>query len=204
MKNKKAAEIGYKFLEWLAPYCRRAEIAGSVRRGKPDVKDLEIVAIPWVEMHQEMGLFGPVGQPAEVSWLEETLAHDLPPGWEPGGKNGPKLKRFIHTSGLVCELYMATAESWGGALAIRTGPAEFSQALVIRARRIGMQVSGGYYLHRHAARIGPDGNAIPCERGEHCIMIVPCYEEIEFFEALGVEWREPGGRSGQLSVVSNQ
>ena len=204
MKNEEAAEIGYGLLEWLAPYCRRAEIAGSVRRGKPEVKDLDILAIPVIDHRQTIGLFGPVGPLVELSLVEEALAHGLPPGWGPGGKNGPKLKRFIHTSGLVCELYMATAESWGGALAIRSGPAEFSQALMVRARRIGMQVSGGYYLHRHAARVGPDGNAIPCEKGEHCIMIVPCYEEVEFFEALGVEWREPGGRSGQLSVVSSQ
>src|SRR3972149_7318106 len=109
MKNEEAAEIGYKLLEWLAPYCRRAEIAGSVRRGKAEVKDLEIVAIPVVEMRQELGLFGPVGQPAEVSLLEEALAHGLPPGWEPGGKNGRKYKRVIHSeSGRAGELFLAT------------------------------------------------------------------------------------------------
>ena len=195
MKNEEAAEIGYGLLEWLAPYCRRAEIAGSVRRGKPEVKDLEIVAIPVVEMRQELGLFGPVGQPVEVSLLEEALARSLPPGWQPGGKNGRKYKRFVHfRTWLACDLFLATAESWGGALAVRTGPAEFSTALMVRARRIGMQVSGGYYLHRHPARVGPDGEAIPCEKGEHCVMIVPCYEEIEFFEALGVEWKEPEER----------
>jgi len=197
MNNEEAAEIGYQLLEWLAPYCRRAEIAGSVRRGKAEVKDLEIVAIPVVEMRQELGLFGPVGQPVEVSLLEEALARSLPPGWGPGGKNGRKYKRFIHSeSGLACDLFLATPESWGGALAVRTGPAEFSTALMVRARRIGMQVSGGYYLHRHPAKVGPDGEAIPCEKGEHCVMIVPCYEEIEFFEALGVEWKEPEERSG--------
>jgi DNA polymerase/3'-5' exonuclease PolX len=30
----------------LAPYCERIEIAGSVRRRKPQVKDIELVAIP--------------------------------------------------------------------------------------------------------------------------------------------------------------
>src|SRR3990172_2051956 len=96
MKNEEAAEIGYGLLEWLAPYCQRAEIAGSVRRGKAEVKDLEIVAIPVVEMRQALGLFGPVGQPVEVSLLEEALARSLPPGWGLGGKNGRKYKRFIH------------------------------------------------------------------------------------------------------------
>src|SRR4030065_498443 len=78
----------------------------------------------------------------------------------------------------------------GGARAVRTGPGEVSTALMVRARRIGMQVSGGYYLHRHPAKVGPDGEAIPREKGEHCVMVVPCYEEIEFFEARAVEWRD--------------
>ena len=110
MKNEEAAEIGYQLLEWLAPYCQRAEIAGSVRRGKAEVKDLEIVAIPVVEMRQELGLFGPVGQSVEVSLLEEALARSLPPGWQPGGKNGRKYKRFVHfRTWLACDLFLATA-----------------------------------------------------------------------------------------------
>src|SRR3972149_5138790 len=175
MKNEEAAEIGYGLLEWLAPYCRRGG-GGGAGGG---------------------GLCGPGGQPVEVSLLEEALARGLPPHWQPGGKNGRKYKRFVHfRTWLACDLFLATAESWGGALAVRTGPAEFSTALMVRARRIGMQVSGGDYLHRHPAKVGPDGEAIPCEKGEHCVMIVPCYEEIEFFEALGVEWKEPEERSG--------
>src|SRR3989304_4255623 len=97
MKNEEAAEIGYGLLEGLAPYCRRAEIAGSVRRGKAEVKDLEIVAIAVLEVRKAQGLFGPMGPLAEVSLLEEALAKGLPPGWGPGGKNGREDKRFIHS-----------------------------------------------------------------------------------------------------------
>jgi len=38
----------------LSPHCERIEIAGSIRRGKPEVKDIEIVAIP---KPYDVGLF---------------------------------------------------------------------------------------------------------------------------------------------------
>jgi DNA polymerase/3'-5' exonuclease PolX len=39
----------------LAPFCARIEIAGSIRRGKPQVKDIELVAMP---RQVPTGLFG--------------------------------------------------------------------------------------------------------------------------------------------------
>ncbi len=46
MQLDKALEIAEKTKELLAPYCERIEIAGSIRRKKPEVKDIELVAIP--------------------------------------------------------------------------------------------------------------------------------------------------------------
>jgi DNA polymerase/3'-5' exonuclease PolX len=46
MKLEQALEIAEKVKALLAPHCERIEIAGSIRRKKPDVKDIEIVAIP--------------------------------------------------------------------------------------------------------------------------------------------------------------
>ena len=45
--------------ELLAPACERIEVAGSIRRGKPEVKDAEIVAIPKTYEVETPGLFGP-------------------------------------------------------------------------------------------------------------------------------------------------
>ena len=41
-----AETVANAVLAHLAPYVRRAVIAGSVRRRRPDVKDIEIVAEP--------------------------------------------------------------------------------------------------------------------------------------------------------------
>jgi len=45
MKLEEAKKIAEKYLNLLKPYCLRAEIAGSIRREKPEVKDIEIVCI---------------------------------------------------------------------------------------------------------------------------------------------------------------
>lgn len=46
MRLQRALEIAQKVLKKLEPHCERISIAGSVRRMKYDVGDIEIVAIP--------------------------------------------------------------------------------------------------------------------------------------------------------------
>src|ERR1700750_2314871 len=50
---KEGESIAQKLIERIKPYCVRAEIAGSIRRCKPEVKDIEIVAIPKYEDRQQ-------------------------------------------------------------------------------------------------------------------------------------------------------
>ena len=46
MELTKASEIVKKIEVELKPFCDRIQIAGSIRRQKANVKDIEIVAIP--------------------------------------------------------------------------------------------------------------------------------------------------------------
>jgi len=46
MELEKAKAIAEELKELLAPACERIRIAGSIRRRKPDVGDIEILAIP--------------------------------------------------------------------------------------------------------------------------------------------------------------
>ena len=41
-----AMQMTNVFISLISPYCERIEIAGSLRRGKPEVHDIEIVAEP--------------------------------------------------------------------------------------------------------------------------------------------------------------
>ena len=84
---------------------------------------------------------------------------------------------------------MTTARGWGGALAIRTGPAEFSQALVTLALRQGKHVADGYLIHGHPKL---DGG---CLKGANCSLILPTPEEMNFFAALDLSWIPPRERT---------
>ena len=93
---------------------------------------------------------------------------------------------------MACDLFLTTARGWGGALAIRTGPAEFSQALVTLALRQRKCVADGYLLHGHP-RFAKGG----CSRGALCPLILPTPEETDFLSALGLPWCEPRDRTAE-------
>lgn len=121
LANKIAAEI--------RPVCERCEIAGSIRRKRPDVGDIELVVIPLYAPD----LFGGVGQ----SLLEPALLRLVEAGrLVPASKNLGVLKRYyigsMHRSGTLfkLEINISTPERWPVELAIKTGPAEFSHRLV--------------------------------------------------------------------------
>ena len=50
MELTKAREIADRIVVLLKPYCARVEIAGSIRRRKADVHDIEIVCLPKDEL----------------------------------------------------------------------------------------------------------------------------------------------------------
>ena len=59
MKLTEAKEIAEGLVEEMRPHCERVEVAGSIRRGKAQVKDLEIVAVPrWTEIPDPYDLLG--------------------------------------------------------------------------------------------------------------------------------------------------
>ncbi len=45
MKLQDAKIIANKYIELLKPYTNRISVAGSIRREKPEVKDIEIVCV---------------------------------------------------------------------------------------------------------------------------------------------------------------
>lgn len=171
----------------LAPGCERIEVAGSIRRGKPNPKDIELVAIAKVIASPILDMFGsPVGSNNE-NLLDAQLAGLLVAGeWQFDQalkRNGPKYKRLRHTgSGICCDLFITTADSWGVIFTIRTGPGDFSKALVTRALNMGMKVD-----ESRLWRVHRDDSRTP----------IPTPTEQEFFAALRVPYLEPAERTMQ-------
>ena len=130
MQLEEARKVGVEVIEMLAPRCERAMIAGSVRRGKPEPKDIEIVLIPAMA-ERRVDLF----TTEQVYSLDQVVLPELVEGrlvLDPELKrDGPRYKRLIHVRmGAVVEVFAARPETWGYILALRTGPAEFMHKLV--------------------------------------------------------------------------
>jgi DNA polymerase/3'-5' exonuclease PolX len=166
--------------------CLRLEVAGSIRRGRPDIGDLELVAIPRVE-ETDAGLFGDqvetIDQLAvrvDALLAAGVFAHRL----DKNGRQayGPRYKRLTYR-GIGLDLFVTTPTAWGVIFLIRTGPHEFSQKLVTTRRQGGwmpnhLQVADGYLQ----------------DRTSHDVIDTP--EEIDVFRALSLPWLEPSQRKG--------
>lgn len=108
-----AVLIANKYLFLLAPFCERIAVAGSIRRQRPEVHDIEIVCIP-----RPKDVYGFVG--LVRSWKKIK--------GEPTGR----YTRRILPEGVQLDLFMANPDNWGLIFAIRTGSADFSRMILAR------------------------------------------------------------------------
>jgi len=117
MKLTEALPIAEKVKAMLAPHCERIEIAGSIRRKKPYVKDIEIVAIP---------------KPYETGLFESGVAAVINQWQKVKGELPCKYTQRILPEGIKLDLFFAVPENWGLIYAIRTGSAEYSHKVLAR------------------------------------------------------------------------
>jgi hypothetical protein len=203
----KAQTLTAKIIDALAPGCQRIEPAGSVRRCKPEVGDLEIVCTP---RSKQVSMFGELDLSA--TWLDDILAGLLREGrLTPGHANGPKYKSFIVSStGVQLDLFIVTPPEWGVCFTIRTGSAELRAGE--RTQRAlsngwgympGDEESGYYYIASNRLYAGgrPEYRLVEPEDGEAYqettwrggILQSTC-EEIDLFETIGLDWIDPAAR----------
>lgn len=111
MRLDQAKAIAERVKAQLAPHCDRIEIAGSIRRQKPDVGDIEIVAIP---KPYDVGLFASGIAPIVDQWPKVR------------GVLPCKYTQRLLPEGIALDLFFATPINWGLIYAIRTGSADYS------------------------------------------------------------------------------
>ncbi len=127
MKLHLALEIANRIKLELEPHCDRIEISGSIRREKPWVKDIEIVAIP---KPYETGLFSSGIAPVVEQW--KKVKGELP----------CKYTQRILPEGIKLDLFFAQPDNWGLIYAIRTGSADYShKVLATNWVRLGYKIS---------------------------------------------------------------
>jgi DNA polymerase/3'-5' exonuclease PolX len=178
-----ARESAGEVIDLLAPWCERIEIAGSIRRGRPDIGDIEIVCRPILQ--ESLDLFGAIVVERRNmldEWVAELLADGVF-GHRPdkNGHNavGERYKRLTY-DGIPLDLFSVLEPAqWGVIFAIRTGSSGFSHRLVTPISQGGwmpptMNVKDG--------ALWKNGNPIP----------VP--EEVDLFAALGRDFVDPKDR----------
>lgn len=181
-----AMDVAAELVGLLADGCERTSIAGSLRRRKGEVHDIEIVAIPRVEERPGEDLWGEavVRRDLLATRLADLIdlgvlapraveIHRRDGSTETGQRMGDAYKALVYR-GMPVDLFITDAERWGCIYALRTGPGDWNTALVTRCKEHWRRVEGGRVLYHNR--------------------VVPTPEEADFFRALGVPWVEPQDR----------
>lgn len=167
----------------LEPAVNRIEVAGSIRRGRQDVGDIELVAVPQYA-HVQDGMFGTKTVNRLTERVDELIAAGVLRPHPTDPKRGDRYSKLIEpTTGLQLDLFSAAKDTFGLILLIRTGPAEYSQRFVTEIRRRGLHVAHGQ-LHVGSLGCG----SIDCE-------VVPTPEERDVYAAAKWASIPPGARA---------
>lgn len=121
MQLNEAQKKGELILRNIAPFIVRGRLAGSIRRKKPIVRDIDIVVELKPNNLDNLKNF--------ISKLGEVKL------------KGDKLIRFIATDNVQVDIYIGTKENYESLLLIRTGSKEHNVKLTTRAMSMGLKLT---------------------------------------------------------------
>lgn len=166
----RAAEIADRVLCQLTPHCHLISIAGSIRRGRPTIGDIEIVCVP--KAYLATPLFSSGIATVVEQWPKIK-----------GGLPCRYTQRLL-PSGMKLDLFMPDPRGYGLQLAIRTGSAEWCRQVLAPAWvKAGYRSEGGV-LHTRVDEDWPD----------NWDATVPTPDERKLFELIGLPWVDPKDR----------
>jgi DNA polymerase (family 10) len=181
---ERARKVAETVRAQLAPYCEKIEIAGSIRRQRPEVGDLDLVLLPKEGMERDLRARATAATSVGNARL---LA------------NGADNIRMILANGMQLDLFLArhpsndlagyTPGNYGMRLLAMTGSKAHNIQLAKEAERQGYHfhpyrglMRGGRTIIRDEGRKYEGGEVF---RGE---------DELEILRALGLGWIEPEAR----------
>lgn len=135
MQLEQAQRIAHNITERLRPYCQKIEVAGSVRRQKPVVKDIDFVLIPADRYAVDRQLM-------ELGSVKMA---------------GIKIAR-VEMDSITMDVYYATPETWATLFLVRTGSTQSNIRLATLAKKRGWRLaaSGDGLFDENNERIAGD------------------------------------------------
>ena len=134
IEREKALVLSGGIINWLQPYCDKIEVAGSIRREKETVGDIEIVCQP----HNRIGLDTTLSGLIENGSIRKAT-YGKSTRW------GDRLKCFI-LSGVNVELAIGDSDNFGYLMWLRTGPSDGNTFVMTRMmiEKSAMRFAKGY------------------------------------------------------------
>lgn len=179
-ERRQAYTVAEQLVDLMKESTERIEIAGSLRRERPHVKDIEILFVPKTAPHST-DLFMEhfeiadntdvlFGEWLRVGYITKRLSVDGKTAW------GPKNKLAVHTaSGIAVDFFATTKENWWNSLVVRTGGKRSNLQLTMAANKKGWSFEAYGCGFKHL------------RTGEHKQM----FSEEEIFKFVGLPYREP-------------
>jgi len=177
-----ALKIAEELKAKLEPFCERIEIAGSIRRQKEQVKDIELVCIPKYKIIQTgQDLFEPQYSCIRVNGFVKTI-EEMGKRIKGDAKRGKYCQRFLIEKGIKVDIFIASPHTWGSIFLIRTGSHEFNVGYLLpRLRGVGYRLEDGFV------------------KGIHNGQIIQCPEEQTVFDLMGEDFIPPKDRKKVVS-----
>lgn len=172
MPYQEAMAYAITMVNILRPLCSRIGIAGSLRRKKETIGDIEIVLI----LKPEFDMFG-----APVESSDSGIVDSLTKSGFKFIKNGKKYKQVSFYNGVPVDLFITTPEQWGCIFLIRTGSADFSKKVVTK------DYLGGWCPENYDFKDGRILNGV---------FVLDTPEEEDVFRALDLDYVKPEDRNG--------
>jgi DNA polymerase/3'-5' exonuclease PolX len=184
-----AIAVTRELISLLQPCCSRLLVAGSLRRRKPDVGDIELVFIPhMIEGTDPEDMFGKkiavnamdfaLDLMIKEGLLSKRPSKDGRTAW------GPKNKFAVHQpSGIPIDFFTGDVENWWNLVVCRTGGAQSNVEIAGTAKRAGWNWNpyGMGFSRPNPERVG-------------WWLIKPIHSEQEVFEFVGLPYRDPWER----------
>ena len=126
MKLKAAQYKAAALRQLLQPFCDRIEVAGSIRRGKPEPKDIELVIIPKQQPADMFGMYQRHHEGIATACSRYKLIR--------GSLFDGKYVRLEMIDGTGVDLLFCTPRNWGYIMVLRTGSDRFNMALIERIK----------------------------------------------------------------------